>query len=88
MTKYIKTIDSDGMGTWAFENGVVVREVEFDNDLHEFEITLGDKRATVTPSDIGDMEACIEALDEGCAPVGYFGWEDGLGNDVESLLGA
>ena len=80
-----KTTDNNNMTTWTFENGVIVTEVEYDNDLHEFVVMVGDKRATVTPGDLEEMEMCRKHLDNGEDPISW-GWEDGRGNMVENEL--
>lgn len=67
------------MRTWNRE-GYEVVEVEFDGDLHEFEIIKDDEViATITPSTIEDMEQIINDLDNG---EGVDGWEDGMGNTI------
>lgn len=67
------------MRTWVRE-GYTVEEVEFDHDLHEFEVKKGDEViATITPGSIEDMQAIIEDLDNG---EDVNGWEDGNGNTI------
>jgi len=67
------------MRTWERE-GYIVVEKEFDYDLHEFEVVKGEEVvATITPSDIENMNEIIEALDAG---EDVDGWEDGLGNTI------
>lgn len=69
-------------GKWIFKN-YWVDEVEFDGQLHEFEIVnnKGFVTSIVTPASIEDMKECIEALNRGEDPIG-FGWENGKGEDV------
>lgn len=65
--------------TWEREN-YTVNEIEFDYDLHEFEVVKdGEVIATITPDTVEDMEDMANALDNG-ADVN--GWEDGMGNIV------
>ncbi|MGG4039882.1 hypothetical protein [Heyndrickxia ginsengihumi] len=67
------------MRTWERE-GYTVVEKEFDYDLHEFEVVKGEEVvATITPSDIENMNEIIEALDAG---EDVNGWEDGSGNTI------
>lgn len=67
------------MRTWK-RNGYEVVEVEFDGDLHEFEIVQNDEViATITPNTIEDMEAIIKDLNNG---EDVNGWEDGMGNTI------
>ena len=67
------------MRVWERE-GYIVQEVEFDGDLHEFEIVKDDEViATITPADIEDMERIIDDLDAG---EDVDGWEDGMGNVI------
>jgi len=67
------------MRTWERE-GYIVVEKEFDYDLHEFEVVKGEEVvATITPSDIENMNEIIEALDAG---EDVNGWEDGSGNTI------
>lgn len=72
------------MRTWQRE-GYKVVEIDFDGDLHEFEIIKQDYIeddelvATITPSTIEDMEQIIMDLDSGEDVVG---WEDGKGNTI------
>lgn len=67
------------MRKWVREN-YVVEEIEFDGDLHEFEVKRGDEvLATITPATIEDMEQIIEDLDNG---EDVNGWEDGMGNTI------
>ena len=68
------------MRTWV-RNGYKVVEVEFDYDLHQFEVVRdsGEIIATITPFDLDDQNDIIEALDAG---QGVEGWEDGHGNTI------
>lgn len=67
------------MRTWE-RKGYEVVEVEFDGDLHEFEVVKnGEVIATITPDTIEDMEQIIKDLDSG---EGVDGWEDGMGNTI------
>lgn len=68
------------MRTWKFENGIIVKEMEFDYDLHKFEVYHGEKYlGSVYPDSIKDMISCIADLDAGKDPISN-GWEDGCGN--------
>ena len=74
----------DDYDYWGFPD-CEVYEIGYDGDLHAFNVHTVDENGikyihTVYPSDIEDMEKCIEALDEGFSPT--TGWEDGLGNTV------
>lgn len=67
------------MRVWERE-GYIVREVEFDHDLHEFEVVKNDEViATITPADLDDMTDIVAALDSG---EDVEGWEDGMGNVI------
>ena len=68
------------MRTWV-RNGYKVVEVEFDYDLHQFEVVRdsGEIIATITPFDLDDQNDIIKALDAG---QGVEGWEDGHGNTI------
>lgn len=67
------------MRTWN-RKGYEVVEVEFDGDLHEFEVIKnGEVVATITPDTIEDMEQIIADLDNG---EDVDGWEDGMGNTI------
>ena len=67
------------MRTWK-RNGYEVVEIEFDCDLHEFEVIKDNKVvATITPNSIENMEAIIADLDAG---KDVNGWEDGMGNTI------
>lgn len=59
-----------------------VEEVNYDYDLHAFEISAnGEVTTTIYPSDIEAMKSMIADLDNGANPIEE-GWEDGLGNTV------
>jgi hypothetical protein len=76
---YLKLKEENEMRTWERE-GYIVQEVEFDGDLHEFEIVKnGEVIATITPADTEDMERIIADLDAG---EDVNGWEDGMGNTI------
>ncbi|PFW93922.1 hypothetical protein [Bacillus pseudomycoides] len=67
------------MRTWNRE-GYKVVEIEFDFDLHAFEVIKDEELiATITPNTIEDMEQIIEDLDNG---EDVNGWEDGMGNTI------
>jgi hypothetical protein len=67
------------MRVWE-RKGYIVPEIEFDHDLHEFEVVKdGRVIATITPADVEDMEKIIADLDSG---EDVNGWEDGLGNVI------
>jgi hypothetical protein len=67
------------MGRWEID-GVEIVEVEFDYDLHAFEIYRGDELIhTITPASIEDMNHIKKELDNGESPDG---WEDGMGNTI------
>lgn len=67
------------MRVWKRE-GYEVHEVEFDGDLHEFEVVKGGEViATITPDTIEDMEQIIADLNNG---EDVDGWEDGMGNTI------
>ena len=67
------------MRTWE-RKGYEVVEVEFDGDLHEFEVVKdGEVIATITPDTIEDMEQIIKNLDAGDD---VDGWEDGMGHTI------
>ena len=67
------------MRTWEYED-YVVKEKEFDYDLHEFDVVKnGEIVATITPGSIHNMEGVIYFLNQGyCVD----GWEDGKGNTI------
>lgn len=59
---------------------VTVIEIEFDGDLHQFEVYKGDDRlGVITPASIEDMNMMKQDLDNGECPVAD-SWEDGMGN--------
>ncbi len=68
------------MRTWE-RNGYKVREVEFDYDLHQYQVIRdnGEIIATITPASLDDQNDIIKALDAG---QGVEGWEDGHGNTI------
>lgn len=69
------------MRTWQNGKSKIV-EIDFDHDLHAFEVYRDDRLiGTVTPGSIDDMFACIDSLDNGEDPV-EAGWEDGMGNTL------
>lgn len=76
----IKKGGKENMRTWE-RNGYKVIEVEFDYDLHQFEVVRdnGEIVATITPFDLDDQNDIIKALDAG---QGVEGWEDGHGNTI------
>lgn len=77
LVKFLK--GENEMRIWK-RNGYIVREVEFDGDLHEFEVVRNDEViATITPATIEDMQQIIEDLDNG---EDVDGWEDGMGNVI------
>lgn len=72
------------MNTWNGEcNGkkIIIREVDFDYDLHDFEITVNGeyigKIHPDSPEETDDIRKDIEELG-----VDVEGWEDGCGNAV------
>jgi hypothetical protein len=67
------------MKTWEID-GLEIIEVDFNYDLHEFEIYKdGVLIGTITPDTIDDMEAIAEDFNNGISPIGM---EDGLGNTI------
>ena len=67
------------MRVWKKE-GYEVHEVEFDGDLHAFEVVKdGEVIAAFTPNTIEDMEQLIEDLNNS---EDVDGWEDGMGNTI------
>jgi uncharacterized protein YkuJ len=72
------------MRTWV-RNGYKVVEVEFDYDLHQFEVVRdnGEIVATITPSDLDNQNEIIKALDAG---EDVEGWEDGHGNTISITI--
>lgn len=70
----------NNMRTWKFENGITVKEEEFDQDLHIFAVYNGEQfLGRIYPEDIDAMKSCIEDLDAGKDPITEK-WEDGCGN--------
>ena len=70
--------------TWTFED-CKVREADYDNDLHCFEVEMWDddgetRVQVIVPKDIEEMHIDRMALDSGSSPMD--GWEDGNGNLV------
>lgn len=84
LDKLIKFLKGENeMRIWK-RNGYIVREVDFDGDLHEFEIIKNGKViATITPADLDDMAQIVADLDAG---EGVDGWEDGMGNVISIPL--
>lgn len=69
------------MKTWQ-RKGYSVVEREFNYDLHEFDIVVGNAViATITPDNLEDMNDIVEQLDNGADPVAE-AWEDGMGNII------
>ena len=67
------------MRTWEYED-YVVKEKEFDYDLHEFDVVKnGEIIATITPGSLDEMEQITADLDAGER---VDGWEDGTGNTI------
>jgi len=68
------------MRTWTRKD-YTVREIEFDYDLHQFEVVRdnGEIVATITPADLANQKEIIEALNAG---EDVDGWEDGMGNTI------
>jgi hypothetical protein len=66
-------------GVWERE-GYKVVEVDFDGDLHCFEVIQNDEVvSTIYPDTIEQMEEDKKALDNG---EGVEDWEDGRGNPI------
>ena len=67
------------METWKRE-GYIVKEKEFDFDLHEFDVIKNNEViATITPDSLRSMQEIIVDLNRGdCVD----GWEDGKGNTI------
>lgn len=67
------------MKNWK-RDGYEVKEIEFDMDLHQFNVVKNDEViATITPDSIDSMLSIINDLDNGeCVD----GWEDGTGNTI------
>lgn len=67
------------MRTWTRE-GYEVVEIDFDHDLHQFQVIKGDEVvATITPNDLDTQAQIIADLDAG---EDVNGWEDGEGNTI------
>ena len=67
------------MRVWKME-GYEVHEVEYDGDLHEFEIVKdGEVITSILPIDMEDMEFLVADLDSGR---GVNGWRDIMGNII------
>lgn len=61
---------------------VVIREVDFDYDHHDFEIIVdGEYIGTIHPDDVEDTEKIIKELNTSDIN-DVEGWEDGCGNAV------
>ena len=68
------------MKEWNFENGIIVKEAEFDYDLHVLKVYNAEEYlGTVYPADTEDMRKCFASLDAGNDPISDK-WEDGCGN--------
>lgn len=67
--------------TWNCEScGITIIEVDYDYDLHMFEVYKGDDLlGKITPATIEDLDRCRSDLDNGFCPI-CDGWEDGNGN--------
>lgn len=66
--------------TWNTQYGHIINEVDYDHDLHAFDVYAGVRLlGSIYPSTIDDADECFEKLDNGEDPVAD-GWEDGLGN--------
>ncbi|MNJ59510.1 hypothetical protein D3C77_551970 [compost metagenome] len=67
------------MRTWERE-GYKVVEVEFDYDLHQFDVIQdGEIAASINPADLDAQAEVITALDSG---EDVNGWEDGNGHTI------
>jgi hypothetical protein len=68
------------MKTWKTAL-VTIEEVNFDHDLHAFEVYNhgGAMIGTINPDSVEVMEVLIADLDNGACPVAD-SWEDGNGN--------
>ena len=68
------------MKTWI-RKGYKVREIEFDYDLHQYQVVRdnGEIIATITPPDLDNQNEIIKALNAG---EDVAGWEDGHGNTI------
>ena len=68
------------MEIWKRE-GYIVKEKEFDFDLHEFDVIKnGLVIATITPDSLRLMQEIIVDLNRGDS---VDGWEDGKGNTIQ-----
>lgn len=68
------------MRNWKYENGIEVKEINYDYDLHALEVYHGETYlGNIYPSTVQDMENCINLLDNGEDPITGC-WEDGCGN--------
>jgi len=67
------------MRTWEYED-YVVKEKEFDCDLHEFDVVKnGEIVATITPGSLDEMEVLVNFLNHGYCVSAL---EDGKGNAI------
>lgn len=77
MDKYVY---NEWIFEWDSKSKIIVNEVDFDYDLHCFEVYIDKKYlGSIYPDDIESMESCIKDLDDGNDPINYM-WEDGMGN--------
>jgi hypothetical protein len=78
-TSIITKLEELKMSTWTRSNYNVV-EVEFNYDLHQFEVVQdGTVLHTITPADLDSQADIISDLNNGeCVN----GWEDGMGNSI------
>lgn len=75
------------MRTWKTEikaddivHVITIKEVEFDGDLHIFEVFNGEvKLGSIVPPGIDEMNDIVNDLDNGGCPI-TDKWEDGMGN--------
>ena len=65
---------------WEREN-YIIREEEFNYDLHKFVIWQYSMSHTIIPNTIEDMKQIITDLDNG---LDVNGWDDGAGNTIET----
>ena len=69
------------MREWTFDNGIIVRECEYDYLVHCFRVYDGDKYlGVILPDTFDDFKLCISGLDNGEDPI-TGGWQDGCGHD-------
>lgn len=68
------------MKTWK-TNVVTINEVDFDHDLHAFEVYSPNEKllGIINPDSVEDMHRIIGDLNKGACPV-TDRWEDGNGN--------